>query len=73
MREVVKKLSTISHSLKLNTDGDLNIAKEKKVTILLIPHEKKQELPLNKLLDEFSELAIKKGFSIKLAGKTKIF
>ncbi len=72
MKEVLDKLTTISHSLKLKTGSYQNMANEKEVTTLLIPHEKEQELSLIKLLDEFSELAIKKGFSIKLVGKTKL-
>ncbi len=72
MKEVVERLKTISHSLKPYTNSDPCIKKEKEITTLLIPHDREQGLELNKLLNEFSELADKKGFSLKLAGNTKI-
>lgn len=70
MGEVVEELRAISNLLK---EGISFVStREKEITVLLITHGKDQSLSLNKLLDEFSKLAEKKGFSLNVTGKTKL-
>ena len=70
MHEIINEMSSILKTLKQGvvTQADM----EKEITVLLISHDKDQSLAVNKLLGEFSQRAEEKGFSLNIAGKTRI-
>ncbi len=70
MLELVEKLTAISNTLKEGVEMTSNV--EKEITVLLITHDKDQKLTLTKLLDEFSQKAEDKGFSLNIAGNTQL-
>ena len=70
MQEIIDELSAITKTLKEGIEKKSDI--EREITVLLISHGKNQSLALNKLLDEFSRRSEEMGFSLNIAGKTKI-
>jgi len=70
MLELVEQLTAISNTLKEGVALTSNV--EKEITVLLITHNKDQKLTLTKLLDEFSQKAEDKGFSLNIAGNTPL-
>jgi serine/threonine protein kinase len=70
MHEVVELLLELNN--ELDGIGNASPNREKEVTVLLISHEKKHHLELNRLLDAFSREAQEKGITIHIAGNTQI-
>jgi tRNA A-37 threonylcarbamoyl transferase component Bud32 len=67
MQEIIDELSNITKLLKEDIEKKSDINRE--MTVLLISHDKTQNLAMNKLLDEFSRRADKIGISLNIAGK----
>ena len=70
MYEIIEELSSAATMLKEKMNQKSN--NEKEITVLLISHEKSQNIVLSKLLDEFNNRAETLGLSLMIAGKTQI-